>query len=359
MFDDFYTENGDDEQERDSKIDECKPILAKFFELNSEEVFYGRQLQVIFEKDFFHWITSDALHELIQEGVVSSQYVQLSEKVKIHCFWSPTNRYWKRKARRISELVLKYSDHTFLSAVGIHGEAMFDVALPRAGFLPVVTTNVNEYKGRKWTETTHTMDRIFARDGIPYGIEIKNTLDYIPGKELDVKLTMCRFLGLKPLFIMRMAPKSYIDKVRKAGGFSLIFKYQLYPHGYKDLASEISRELRLPVDCPRAIEEGYDSKISYLAYEATRQASRRQLDKVVFIGRANILHLYKGLSITGRELQLQFTACCLLCYSLYHDWSTIRPYIDTNKKMVPTWCQNTVTYHDQWSDAPLQIFTFC
>jgi hypothetical protein len=258
MFDDSYIEQEDDEGkgERDNKIDECKPLLANYFELNPEEVFYGRQLHVIFEKSFFHWITSDALREMKEEGLISSQYRQLSDKVKILCHWSPTNRYWKRKAKHIGELVLKYSDPNFMSAVGIHGEAMFDAALPRAGYLPVGPNNPNEYNGRKWTETPHRLDRIFARDGVAYGIEIKNTLDYIPKKELDVKLNMCRHLGLKPLFIMRMAPKSYIDKIRKAGGFSLIFKYQLYPHGYKDLAKEISTELHLPVDCPRAIEEG-------------------------------------------------------------------------------------------------------
>jgi hypothetical protein len=27
---------------------------------------------------------------------------------------------------------------------------------------------------------------------------------------------------------MRFAPKSYIEEIRKEGGFSLIFKYQLY-----------------------------------------------------------------------------------------------------------------------------------
>ena len=63
---------------------------------------------------------------------------------------------------------------------------------------------------------------------ISHGCEIKNTLSYIDRVELDIKLEMCEFFNIKPLFIMRFAPKSYIEEIRKEGGFSLIFKYQLY-----------------------------------------------------------------------------------------------------------------------------------
>jgi hypothetical protein len=39
-----------------------------------------------------------------------------------------------------------------------------------------------------------------------YGVEIKNTPDYIPRAELHIKLAMCGHLGLVPLFVVRMAP---------------------------------------------------------------------------------------------------------------------------------------------------------
>jgi hypothetical protein len=117
-------------------------------------------------------------------------------------------------------------------------------------------SHTREYGGIQWTETDHTLDRIFVRDAIAYGTEIKKTLDYIPHKELQTKIEMCATLGLKPLFIMRMAPKNYVHEVIMAGGFCLIFQYQLYPHGYKDLASQVRTELTLPVDCPKAIADG-------------------------------------------------------------------------------------------------------
>jgi len=78
----------------------------------------------------------------------------------------------------------------------------------------------------------------------------------IDEKELEIKIELCKFLGIIPLFIVRMAPGRYIDVVKKAGGFTLIFKYQLYPTNYRELTKRMRQELKLPADCPRAIEQG-------------------------------------------------------------------------------------------------------
>lgn len=118
---------------------------------------------------------------------------------------------------------------------------MFDAALPTGGFMPRAK-DVREYEGRKWEQTAHDLDRVFERDGVRYGVEIKNTLPYIDRRELQIKLAMCEALGLRPLFIMRSAPKSYIHQVNQAGG--------------EAFAEEIHEKLGLPVDCPRAIETG-------------------------------------------------------------------------------------------------------
>jgi len=91
--------------------------------------------------------------------------------------------------------------------------------------------------------------------GSPYGIEIKNQLQYIDRGEFDVKLAMCRKLMIKPLFVMRMLPKSYSWEVVRQGGYAFIMKYQLYPHGSEALAREVRDKLSLPVDSPPLIHE--------------------------------------------------------------------------------------------------------
>ncbi len=95
----------------------------------------------------------------------------------------------------------------------------------------------------------------FHRDGIYYGAEIKNRLGYIPQEEFIAKLKMCRELQLTPLFVARMMPKTYIEDVRRAGGFSLIMKYQFYPIAHRALALRVKTELGLPVDCPTRLQD--------------------------------------------------------------------------------------------------------
>ena len=239
----------------DPKIDEAKNALRQFFREQHDDVFYSRQIEIRFEDTFFHWITSKALRELAAAGVIQTFLAELVGPVPIRFYSSPRNRYWKRRAVEIRKLVATYSDSSFTTALGHHGELMFDAALPTGGFMPR-GRKVRSYAGIDWTRTGHDLDRVFERDGVAYGTEIKNTLDYIPRGELITKMRMCAHLNLRPLFIVRMAPKTYIEMVRRNGGFTLVFKHQLYPHGHATLAERVREELGLPVDSPAAIQDG-------------------------------------------------------------------------------------------------------
>jgi hypothetical protein len=240
---------------RDRVVDEAKRELGAFFEINGKSVFYQRQVQVIFEDKYFHWITAHALSELATEGRIASDALPLPGTGTITIYRAKAHRYWRRQADEIIELVKRFSDPTFTSALGAHGELMFEAALPSVGFIPTAR-KVRSYGGKTWSETGHDLDRIFERDGIAYGTEIKNTLSYIEKEELGVKLRMCRYLGVRPLFIVRMAPKNYINDVEREGGFTLVFKYQLYPFGYKVFADTVKATLGLWTDSPARIADG-------------------------------------------------------------------------------------------------------
>ena len=243
---------------RDIKIDEAKEaVIQKLFEANPDEVFYSRQVAVLLEAEYFHWITTKALSELVDEGRLRCDRFPLNEpgNLVLNIYRLPKNRYWKRRANQVYKLVRGYSDPRFTRALGRHGELMFGAAMPNIGMQPLAK-NTRSYKGKTWKVTEHDLDRIFELDGIGYGVEIKNTLRYIPTGELDAKLKMCKFLDLTPLFIVRFAPKSYVHKINQMGGFALIFKYQLYPYGFEGMAKEVERERGLPVGCPATISDG-------------------------------------------------------------------------------------------------------
>jgi hypothetical protein len=241
--------------QRDSVVDDAKQALQGFFAREQKSVFYQRQLQVLFEGTFFHWITAHALSELAEEGRIASETRALPVTGSITLYRATTHRYWRRQAEDIIELVSQFSQPSFTQAIGSQAELMFDAGLASVGFVPAAR-KVRSYDGKDWTETGHDLDRVYQRNGIAYGAEIKNTLGYIERSELVAKLRMCKHLGLRPLFIVRMAPKSYINEVRLEGGFTLVFKYQLYPFGQKNFADRVKEALRLPTDSPARIADG-------------------------------------------------------------------------------------------------------
>jgi hypothetical protein len=256
---------------RDNKIDEAEAAIIEFFAQNEEEVFYERQLTVIFEKKFFHWITVKALLELAAGGSVNSQVLELVPGVAIRFFWSRGNRYWKRQATRVINLVRRFSENAFIHAIGFQGEILVDAALPLAGFSQVAR-NARSFNDKMWSATGHNLDRIVEREGIRYGVEIKNTLPYIPRDEFRIKLELCRSLGLTPLFVSRMAPKSYNNEIINRGGVSWILGTQFYPFGHQDFAAEVRDQLRLPVDCPARIEDGAVTRLlKALAWQARQK----------------------------------------------------------------------------------------
>jgi hypothetical protein len=57
-----------EERPRDNKVDDAKAVLLpRFFPEDGRAVYYGRQLEIALERDFFHWITKKALNELAAE----------------------------------------------------------------------------------------------------------------------------------------------------------------------------------------------------------------------------------------------------------------------------------------------------
>lgn len=173
----------------------------------------------------------------------------------IHLLWHPRFRYYKRGAAAVAKLVEEYSSPTISGALGDHGEMMVLEGFARHQFV-MQERATRSFQGREWSATGQDLDFIFERDGIAYGVEVKNTLGYMDQDELLTKTRMCQWLGVKPVIVARMLPKTWIDQLRRAGGFALILKYQLYPPSHKELASRVRTELGLPVDAPKRLEEG-------------------------------------------------------------------------------------------------------
>ena len=238
---------------RDPKIDQAKPELMKWFESKPSGVFYGRQIEVIFEKTYFHWITHKALKELTNEGLVTTEMRVTPGGNNLRLYWSRRNRYPKRAAAFIVNQVELHSDPEMTRAIGYQAESMFAVAAAREGFR-VLGPAIRTFQGKTWSETEHDLDWIFERDGVGWGVGIKNTWAYIDRSEMKTKIELCKLLGVSPLFIMRWAPKSYVELIRQAGGFGLLYETQFFPLGHSAEMAAL-KELALPVSSPAAVPE--------------------------------------------------------------------------------------------------------
>lgn len=231
--------------------------LSEFFrkEENKNKVFYSRQLEIIFEDRYYHWITNRALRDLIELGDIISEPYKLKNAGKVNLVWKKSFRYYKRSAKEIAELIDSYSHPNLSADIGIRGEMLALEGFTMNGY-NLLGRETNEFNQVRWKETDHDLDFIFSKNNVNYGVEVKNMLGYMDYEELETKIKICEHLGLKPIFVVRMFPNSWINKIRERGGFSLIMKYQFYPISYKELALKLKHELGFPISTPKRLEQG-------------------------------------------------------------------------------------------------------
>ncbi len=240
---------------RDSEEDKARARLLAHFEDHPQEVFYSRQLEVLFEDEYFHWVTNRALRRLVEEGRIHTETRQLTSGSGIKLLWHRNYRFYKRSADEVFKLVDWYTTAATDGALGMQGEHLVLAAFARQKFI-LISEEANSYNGQAWPHTNHDLDFIFERDSVGYGIEVKNTLGYLDIAEFLTKIRMSLHIGLKPVFAVRALPRTWTNALIQAGGYAMIMKYQFYPWTHKDVAERISGTLGLPVDTPKRIEQG-------------------------------------------------------------------------------------------------------
>lgn len=253
MSEDFYDAEPPT-QPRDPILDVAIGRLERFFVDTPEKLFYSTQIETSFEREFFHWITGRGLLELARASAVKRRTTTIAGN-PVNFYAHRGHRYIEREHKVMKAVLERVFESDFTHAIGRHGELMFDAALGRAGFR-AEAREANSWNGVTWTTSNHNLDRIYTRDGLAYGAEIKNTQNYISRDELRTKIQLANHLGIIPLFIMRFAPKSYIHEVIQSGGFVLLFEEQMYPWGHATLLREVRKVLGLKVGSPRDVKDG-------------------------------------------------------------------------------------------------------
>jgi hypothetical protein len=134
---------------RDPKLDPARNDLLDWFNDHPTGVFYGRQIEVILEKKYFHWITHKALRELTKEELIATELRITPGHNKLRLYWSKRNRYPKRAVAAVVNDVEEHSNPETTSAIGYHAESLFAVAAAREGFR-LGGPAVRAFQGRMW-----------------------------------------------------------------------------------------------------------------------------------------------------------------------------------------------------------------
>src|SRR6266511_5566367 len=106
----------------DTEDEKARARLLTHFEDNPQAVFYSRQLEVLFEQEYFHWITNRALRRLIEEGRVHTEQRQLSRVTDIKLVWHKSYRFYRRSADEVFKLVDQYTRAATDGALGMQNE---------------------------------------------------------------------------------------------------------------------------------------------------------------------------------------------------------------------------------------------
>lgn len=267
-------------------LTKAKRMLKEHFITQRKEprtsVFYQSQLQIFYEKDFYPWVVSDALKELVSEGYLKKitekeiqDFKDLGNLNKINFFVNAIIVKSKeglekaqKKAAKTAKIVNEYSDAEHSKMLGDYLESLVKQEL-RAQQFTIVSERSNEFNGKKWTKTKHNLDFIAVhKDGkLKVGVEVKNTLSIMPPDEIDVKVEICEYLGLVPVFANRWL-KPYLYCISNQGGFCWMFKVQCYPLGFEkytkflynklsDLIKKdsVGHELKFPINVRKELPE--------------------------------------------------------------------------------------------------------
>lgn len=219
--------------------------------------YHRKQLEVLFESKYMHWVTDRAVHSLIDEGFLREKAIQLPT-FEVRFVYRRNLRYVSRAIRDRASIIRMYSNQSVSTATGEQAEFWFHY-LSKGNSFRIIARNAKEYRGILWTKTDHNLDFIVEKDDIAYGIEVKNTFPYMENDEFEIKLEMCKCFGIIPLFALRAAPYSQIESVKNQNGLILIFRSKIFPPGYQQLVKNIWNFMRLPVsiwkDIPPRLEQ--------------------------------------------------------------------------------------------------------
>lgn len=244
------------------KIKIAAETVLKLFTEGELQVAFDREIRYRLEAQFPHDITGEAIRKLKEDRKIKITNIPgrrgTGDMPNIfYCL--PNSNYNSLIPLMHKKLDLSIFITGTSSAMGRHAELAWWRAFKRNNWNIYPTSEsdlkgVNEYKGRKST-INNNIEYVAEKDGIEYGIEVKNGLNY--PDDLYWKFTVATELETIPLIISRWLNPAQVPLIEGLGGTQIVYKDSIYSTTYKSMIEEARTILGTPVIAMDEIDDDY------------------------------------------------------------------------------------------------------
>jgi hypothetical protein len=228
---------------------------------NCDSPFYKQQIKIFFEDKYPQDVTGKAIDALVADGFLKQVSVPFNNTTADFVY-RYNIRSIKRLIKQRASIIARFTDDKITRGSGDYAEILFGFMFRLNGF-HIVARHSREYKGIKWGKTGHNLDFIIEKDDIVYGVEVKNTTDYMPADEFNAKLEMCKHFKIFPMFPLRCPSPTQFEAMENSDGLALKFKTKIFPPTQEDLVHDMWNYMRLPVSIWKEISPKVERTFIY------------------------------------------------------------------------------------------------
>jgi len=246
-------------------IEKAKPIILELLE--EHDFLSQRSLQILMEQNnFWHVVTWNAIRELkIENKLRTAKYPPRGNfPMWIYRFDLRLSDIKDKIDREYKPLYKKFMKLS--PQMGTYAEEIIEKALTRAGYITLSHHEHTRYfRGRVYPRK-NDLDFIAYREGVFYGIEVKNTLPY-PNWEEDIisKKLVADYHGIQFVMISReLGPYAY--DLFQCGGLHIEFKRLIWSPNFSSLAKRIEEKLYFPINCISEPDEDLIRKLDEIHF---------------------------------------------------------------------------------------------
>jgi len=265
---------------RENRIEQAKERILEL--LTQVKVAYDREIRYRLEKYAIpHDITKAALIQLERKKRIKRTHLRGRPRIghSPNLFYKlPKSRYEDLQPIMQEKIRLSSFITGVASEVGYHGERVWWRAFKRNNWGVEPAEEDKPFKVRSFRNKTasvnNDIDFIAWKDGIIYGIDVKNSLTY--PDDLYWKFLVAVELDTIPMIIARWLNPIQIKLINDLGGVWIIFREAIYPSTYQPMVLKAREKLGYPITVFDEIEDSYFKRKVESVHEKVKKDIKRR-----------------------------------------------------------------------------------